>query len=40
MNALGGGGDSPTSGLVGGINPFGRASDSIISQPAKGKDKK
>jgi hypothetical protein len=28
MNALGGGGDTPTSGLMGGINPFGRASDS------------
>lgn len=27
MNALGGGGDTPTSGLMGGINPFGRASD-------------
>lgn len=27
MNALGGDGNTPTSGLMGGINPFGRASD-------------
>jgi len=27
MDGVGGGGDTPTSGLMGGINPFGRASD-------------
>ena len=36
MNALGGGGDTPTSGLMGGINPFGRASDSTDAAGGSG----
>ena len=39
MNALGGGGDTPTSGLMGGINPFGRAADNLTSPPEGEKER-
>lgn len=39
MNALGGGGETPTSGLTGGVNPFGRAADSAPAPAEKEKDK-
>jgi hypothetical protein len=39
MNALGGGGETPTSGLMGGINPFGRAADNLTSPPEGGKER-
>ena len=40
MNALGGGGDTPTSGLMGGINPFGRAADNLTSPPEGEKERR
>ena len=40
MNALGGGGDTPTSGLMGGINPFGRAVDNLTSPPEGEKERR
>ena len=37
--ALGGGGETPTSGLTGGVNPFGRAADSAPAPAEKEKEK-
>ena len=39
LNALGGGGETPTSGLTGGVNPFGRAADSEPAPAEKEKAK-